>query len=290
MSKLKVLGLASFVALLCSVPLHASVMIVSSGTTSGNQYSLAGASYIQNFDSLSNGTGGYANGGSKAWTDNSTLPNWYAAASGGVLNTSLVLTNGAANPTNRLSSFGADGSSDRALGANSNGNTVTNTYLGLAFQNSSGSTLDSFTIGYTGEQWRENTNARTQTMVIEYMIGASASDLASASGWSVVSGSNFSSSTTLSVSNGSLLGSSVISPITVSGLSLADGQSIWFRWNQTLVGGVNNSEDSIAIDDVNVSFTAAAAAPVPEPATYAMLLGSAGAVLVGFKRWRSKRR
>jgi hypothetical protein len=287
MSKSKLLAFAAALLVVCGPSARATITIVSTGSTAGNQYSLSGTAYVQNFDTLSNGSGGYANGGSKAWTDDSTLPNWFAGASGAVLNTSLVLSTGAANPTNRLMSLGADRSSDRALGANANSSAVT-TFLGVAFQNSSGSTLDSFTIGYTGEQWRENTNTRTQTMVIEYMIGATASDLTSASGWSLVTGSTFASSPTLPVSSGSLLFSSTIAPITVTGLSILDGQSVWFRWKQTL-DGINNSEDIIGIDDVSVSFTAAPASPVPEPATYAVLLGSAAVAIVGFQRWRRRR-
>jgi len=58
--------------------------------------------------------------------------------------------------------------------------------------------------------------------------------------------------------------------LSVTGLSVADGQSVVLRWTSADVGGSESARDAVGLD--NISFTAV---PIPEPSSL-MLLSGAG--------------
>jgi len=64
-------------------------------------------------------------------------------------------------------SYGASGSSDRALGSLGSGSTRSR--FGMMLTNNTGQTLTQFTISYVGEQWREGTSA-ANTLAFSYAI------------------------------------------------------------------------------------------------------------------------
>ncbi|NCW17970.1 MAG: hypothetical protein EBW39_01900 [Betaproteobacteria bacterium] len=132
-----------------SFPAFAQISIVNSGAGS-NAVNVTGA-YVQSFNSLTNA-------GTNTWTDNSTLPGWYAAY-------------GVTDPTNSYASLVAvapmyrtnftntilysvpqhfdnntTNSSYRALGFNPSGGT--NGHAGLRLVNNTGSTITGFTLTY----------------------------------------------------------------------------------------------------------------------------------------------
>ena len=271
--------------LLIALPAKATISIVSSGSSSASQYSLVGSNYTQTFDTLANSSGGYSNGTSATWTNNATLPGWYIGNNEGNASVSLLLQNGSSNPTvsggtSRPLSLGANNDSDRALGVHTNNSSVVS-YIGLGFTNNSGSTLNSFTIGYTGEQWREATTQRTQSFTLQYLVGATLADLTSATNWTTISGGGFASDQITTVSNSSLLYTATLSNLTVDSLSVESGSSIWFRWMVQTTGTTNNSQDVIGIDNVSVSFAA-----IPEPSTYALAIGALALGLAAYRRRR----
>lgn len=138
--------------------------------------------YTQDFNTLvSTGTTAVA------WSNNLTLPGWSLFNSTNNAITTYLPGTGGSN-TGSFYSFGTTGSSDRALGSAGSGGAYFGSpltggvagYMAVQFENQTGSTIDSFTVGFAGEQWRNGGNTTAQTMVFEYGFGAT---FASVSGW-----------------------------------------------------------------------------------------------------------
>lgn len=142
------------------------------------QVSYTGGAYTQDFDTLP--TTGTAN----AWTNNSTLPGWYAMNSrtGGTLKSgrdegSWVVTpsiragDGSSN-AGGVYSFGTVGSSDRALGSVGSTNAIVgDSVYALVLQNNTGITMTSFSLTYNGEQWRDGGNADSRRSMLDFDYG-----------------------------------------------------------------------------------------------------------------------
>jgi pectate lyase len=226
-----------------------NISIEASGTTTATVYSLTGSAYAQTFNTLPTS--------SFTWSNDTTLPGWFAINTAGTLDTSATVSDGSANLGDlKLSSVGAVANTDRALAYHTRVNTAP-TYIGLRFRNNSGRTLDSFTLSYTPEQWKEGTNLRTVTLNVEYRVGSTLTELNATSGWTALPGL---SATTLNGSAGATatLTASAI-PVTV-----APGETIWFRWiTANSATTSTSSHDTLAIDNVNVGFTASAVAGQP---------------------------
>lgn len=229
------------------------------------QVNFAGGNYTQNFDSLPN------SGTSNVWTDNSTLAGWYAARAAGTV--VLNADNGASN-AGRLSSAGATGDTERALGALGSGSTGTIVF-GLQLVNTSGSTIDSFDLSYFGEQWRSSTSTQN-VLAFDYRIGGT-----------TITGTDFTASTNLDftgaapvTTNGALDGNANRTAIsgTVSNLNWTAGSSLWIRWSKLDNVG---SDALLAVDDLNFHTN-----PVPEPATMTGL--ALGVVAIIRKRRSAK--
>src|SRR5262249_14966836 len=128
---------------------------VGSGTISLTAVEMA---YTQDFDSLaSSGT-------------SSALPTgWLFEEAGTNANTTYNAGNGSSG-TGDTYSFGATGSSDRALGGLQAGTLIPT--IGAFFTNNTGSTITSLTISYFGEQWRLGTSGRTDKLDFQYSLNA----------------------------------------------------------------------------------------------------------------------
>src|SRR5687768_13259203 len=163
-------------------------------------YSTPGSIYSQNFDSLPNAPenvslGTTANG--FGWTDDNAAPpinqfsivGWYlyhptdqAAGEGGVNGHQRLRIGAGTATTGSFMSFGSSGSTDRALGDVGSTTIAQNPpgyqdiYIGLRLRNDTGQTLDSFTLSYNGEQWRDGGNATpvAQNMIFMWSTGATA--------------------------------------------------------------------------------------------------------------------
>jgi len=114
--------------------------------------------YTQNFDSL--GTA------SAAWTNDSTIPGWYAQIfDGGTATGSAQADDGNNGALVGLLNLGATGAADRALGSKATGtNNFANIAYAVSFQNNGTKPVALSQLQYTGELWR--TNAGTGTPVV----------------------------------------------------------------------------------------------------------------------------
>lgn len=212
--------------------------------------------YTQNFDSL-------VSTGSLTFVNDSTLSGWslFRSATGAM---TVTAGTGSSN-AGGFYSFGATGSSDRALGSVASGSTGTITYA-LALTNDTGADLSGFVLSFAGEQWRNGGSAAVQSLSVQYGFGAAytAATTALTSFDSVVN------TTTAAAVDGNGVGRVAGLGGTVN-TTWGAGQTLWITWTD-----VDNTggDHGLAIDDV--SFSAITA--VPEPGTYAMLLAGLGAV------------
>ena len=143
----------------------------------------------------------------------------------------------------------------------------------LALTNNTGGVLNSFTVRYDGEQWRNNGSADAHTLVLQYAFGANFADIASSS-W-ISAGNAFNFTSPLTGASAAVDGNAAGKIADLGGTVTTDwsaGSTLWLRW-----ADVNNTGNDhvLAIDNVRFSVTAA---PVPEPSTYALLLAGLGAV------------
>jgi hypothetical protein len=244
----------------------AQIEIVNAGAT-GNQVNLSEA-YTQNFDTLAR-TGTSAN----PWSNNTTLPGWYAYQNS-VGDMSFYNAN---NPA-QLASFGGEGALDRALGSGLNFGSGDAVNFGVRFINGNSTNIGSFTVSFEGEQWYKwnSSPGPADSLVFSYQIfDANSGGFSATNGWVFVEELTFTSPISgagAGFLDGNLPANRVADiSSTIDGVVLASGQELWLRWTATNQESVN--DHGLAIDNLVVSFTA-----IPEPATYGVLL--AGFVVV----------
>jgi len=219
--------------------------------------------YTQDFDGLAQA------GTDIPWTNNSTIPGWYLfrqPAPGTAL--TVYSANNGSSGTGSFYSYGTTGSSDRALGGLGSGGTYFGSpgsgavagWIAFAAVNFTGHTIDSVTVRFNGEQWRNGGNSASQTMVLEYGFGSS---FTTVSTWTAA-GSSFNwtspvTGTTAGVVDGNTTGRVNNVGGTLSGLNWAPGTTLWFRWIERNDDG---NDHGLAIDDF--SLTAAGGVIVTE--------------------------
>jgi endonuclease/exonuclease/phosphatase family metal-dependent hydrolase len=221
------------------------------------QISMSGGTYHQGFDSLAN------SGSTNGWTDNSTLPGWYAAKS--VLPGAITryIANAGSLTTGSLYSYGATASANRALGVLVSG-TAGNIAFGLRFTNDTASAQGNILISFTGEQWR-NANAVAQTLAFSYQTE---NLLTNANGpgafvWTPFTALDFTTPIT-GGSTGALDGTAaanqtVFTGVPLTGVVVQAGQELFLRWFLARPG--SGSSHGVAIDDLIVSFQAVGNSP-----------------------------
>jgi uncharacterized protein len=281
--------------------------------------SFNGAPYIQNFDSLPAAPENVSLESTTPWADDATstatqtsIPGWflYHPLNPGTENGTndhqrLRISAGTQN-TGAFYSFGTTGSTDRALGA-INADTLTTPanatvppltveetqmYIGLQIVNNTGMLLTSFTLNYTGEQWRQAGNGggaqvTDDRLEFQYSLDPAATISSPNAFFTRVIALDFNSPQTTGAGTGldgnaganrTLLGS------TVENLAWAPGTSLFLRWVDPNYPGPNPSasttraDNGLGIDDVTFS-------AVPEPAGSA--LSVFGAMLLVTIRRRS---
>jgi hypothetical protein len=230
-----------------------ALLLLAAAVPASAQVSFTGTPYVQNFNTLSGTTNNTTN---VTWTDNNTLPGWYASKSayhvtdatmGGVTN--FDATSNANNIG--LISFGSAGSAERALGSRATSTTSLSTtnapvQYGVRLVNNTAQTITRFSVMFTGEQWYASTQSAAHTLQVDYSIGAT----------SLTSGTYVSNFTTFTapVSTGTtaraLDGNAVANrrgvARLVTGVSWAPGQELWIRITDTNEGG---NEQGLAVDD-----------------------------------------
>lgn len=264
-------------------------------------YSTPGSTYSQNFDSLPNTPENTSLGSSPiGWTDDNASPGagnfsivgWYlyhplVLAEGGVNSHQRMRVGAGSANTGGFMSFGASGSSDRALGdVGSNTlagpNSPTNSiWFGLRLSNDTGITLTDFTLTYDGEQWRDGGAATPVAQTMNFMWSTTATAISDPNtAFTAVPALNFTSPVFANTGSGAAVAGNsagLVAGITanVSGINWQPGADLWLRWDD-----INNAgnDHGLAID--NLSFSATA---TPEPSVL-VLAGVAATGLLIFRR------
>ena len=235
--------------------------------------------YSETFDTLvSTGTG-----------TGPVLPNgWEFFESGTNANTSYTAGTGSATSGDTYS-FGAAGSTDRALGGLLSGSLTP--LFGASFTNNTGATITALTIAYTGEQWRAGVTNRGAGDRLDFQYSTTATTLNTAGGWLDFDALDFVSPRT-SVTAGALDGNLAINRTalsgTITGLSIAPGASIFIRFADFNITG---SDDALAIDNFTLTPTTDGAQSQSQTVSFAAPVsvteGNAGTTLFTFTVTRS---
>lgn len=272
-------------------------------------YTTPGVTYTENFDGLptdapnnaslqGTGTGQYVNG----WQDDTTtvagdhisLLGWYLWHPIQPTGTEIGSNGhqrfrmGPGQNTGAFWGFGSAASAtDKSLG--SLGSTTiaadgANMYIGFRLVNNTGIALNSFTVKYDGEQWRDGQSASGETLSFGYSLTASTADWNGAASFTGVSGLNFTSpvvagtGTSGTAVDGNNAGLVANITATITGIDWEPGTELWLRWADPQLGG-GLADDGLSID--NFSFTATQA--IPEP-TSLSLFGGFGLLYLVLRR------
>lgn len=234
-------------------------------------YATAGTTYTENFDrpafTLADETGG-------TWTNDSTIPGWYWINTSGTTPSTFLATDVDGPRQGQILSLGTPGGTDRAFGHQST-NAISTIRYGVQILNVTGSTLDSFTLSYKGEQWRRPTGQSVETLAFEYQIFAAgtANPLAVTTGWTSVASLDFAAPNTAGAStnlDGNATGNFTLLSGGASGINWGAGQELWLRW--TDLGESSSRLAALGVDDINFS-------AVPEP-SFAFMGGIAALGLI----------
>ncbi len=216
------------------------VSVAFSAAVTGQSISLTGTAYTQDFNSLSNVAG--------STTNIFSIPGWYLSETGGGArdNEQYAVDPGASN-TGDSYSYGAVAATERALGSLRSGTLISS--YGASFTNNTGSTITSFTITYTGEQWRLGTAARTDKLDFQYSLDAT--DIVTGT-WTDVDALDFITPNTATVGakDGNATANQTILTLEVTGVTIPDGAVFVIRW---LDADATTADDGLAIDDFSIT-------------------------------------
>gem|GEM_PF-4930801 len=139
-------------------------------------YSTSGSTYSQNFNTLINTTGPTLEGNgpfhlADSQFSTSPISGWYFSKHAGTgSNATFRVDNGGLN-TGAIYSYGATSQTERALGSVSSGGVASR--FGTIICNTSSGTLDTITITFDGEQWRNGvgSSSAANTLSFQYAAG-----------------------------------------------------------------------------------------------------------------------
>lgn len=191
---------------------------------------------VQDFDTLAN-----------SGTTNAVLPaGWAFAETGSGANTTYAAGTGSSSTGNTYS-FGATGSTDRALG--SLRTSSVSSVFGTEVTNSTGGVISSLLISYVGEHWRLGALGREDRLDFSYSLDATSLVTGT---WVDVSALSFVAPVTTGTtgaSDGNAAANQSLISATLTGLSLSSGATIWLRWSDV---AATSSNDGLAIDGVSI--------------------------------------
>ena len=225
------------------LPALALVLLLSGARAASAQcvsLTTLGSASTQNFDTLSNTAG--------STTNNLTITGWFLTeGGGGARDNEQYAVDTGGSTTGDMYSYGAAGSTERALGQLRSGTLIP--LFGACFTNNTGATITSLAVAYNGEQWRLGTAGRTDQMNFEYSLNAT--DLSTGT-WTNVAALNFVTpdTATAGAKNGNAAADRTALSSTISSLSIANGATFWIRWNDTDASG---ADDGLAVDDFSLT-------------------------------------
>lgn len=211
-------------------------------------------SYSQDFDTLA------TSGSNNAWANDSTLAGWslFRQPVPGTAITGYNADNGGSN-TGSFFSYGTTGSLERALGGLGSGGTyfgspasgVVAGWIAFSATNTTGATINDLTVAFNGEQWRNGGNTAAQTMTLQYGFGSS---FTTVSTWTTP-GSTFNWASPVATSTAAAVDGNNAGRVsnvggTLSGLSWANNDTLWFRWVETNDTG---NDHGLAIDNFSLT-------------------------------------
>jgi hypothetical protein len=249
-----------------------TLTVVTSGALTAQVLYVGGTTYSQNFDTLAN----TPINSNITWTDNVTLLGWYEQKSN---NPDTYRAGNGSHNAGHLWSYGADGSTDRALGSLASGST-NEVFFGLRLKNNHPTwTLTSFTVSFTMEQWRSG-KTTAETTFFEYKLTSTPETDIDGTGYTGVSAGDLVAVnlTGSGAIDGNLAANQTAHNFTVTGINWAPGSELWLRWRDPNDAG---NDHGMAIDDF--SFSA-----VPEPTTLALV--GVGMVTTGLITRRLRRK
>ncbi len=212
----------------------------------------ATGSYSQNFDGLLN------TGTNNAWTDNSTISNWYSQKS--TVGAMVYDAGAGAINTGKLYSFGTVAASDRALGTVGSAG-FGNGAHGLQLQNNSGLLVNNFSVSYTLEQWRDGGSATPAAQQIQVYYQVSNLPITSLTpgingSWISVPALVTASpvfNVTATALDGNLPANKVgLTSISIPGLNLNNGEYLMIKWEDPNHAG---NDHGLSIDDFSMAWT-----------------------------------
>jgi hypothetical protein len=279
--------------------------------------SFNGTPYTQNFNSLPITPENASLEPTVPWADDTTstatltsIPGWFLyhplnpGAENGTNDHQRLRVSAGTQNTGAFYSFGTSASSDRALGA-INADTLTTPsnaavppltveetqmYIGLQIVNNTGRLLTSFTLNYTGEQWRQAGNnggaqVTDDRLEFQYSLDPAATISSPNALFTHVIALDFNSPQTTGAGaglDGNAAANSLLIGSTVDNLAWAPGTSLFLRWvdpnypGPTPSASATRADNGLGIDDL--TFTA-----VPEPGGTA-LTALGAALLATFRR------
>jgi autotransporter-associated beta strand protein len=169
-----------------------------------------------------------------------TLPstgNWNVNSSNGL--SYQGVSNGNSG-TGGVYAYGVD-NTDRSFGFLGSGAAGQNMNATAQFQNTSGATITSFVLSFTGEEWRRVSGSTSQITVFYGTTLAGTTTALGTSTWSPVNGAT---------ANGSLLSSATITADNTS-FNIANGANIFFRFAYLGGGG---TREGLSFDDLTIRF------------------------------------
>lgn len=263
-----------------------------------------GSAYTESFNNIS----GVSTAGVKSWTDNSVIPGWYGTTVGATTqnyratNANNIAPNTTPSSPTSLLAMRSTGS-EAAFGIVSSSDY--HGVLGVQFVNNTGSTITSLEISYVGEQWGWNTGG-ANTLEFAYSTNATSlsggtwasfEDLSFTALYSNYSGASpngvglngnndtiFISGSYVAKSEGEAGGPGALNYTTITGtitgLSIAEGETFWLRWTDNFSGsGVGQA---LGVD--NFQLTA-----IPEPSSALLMFGGLAAIVFQRSRRRTKK-
>lgn len=217
-----------------------------------------GYAYTQDFNTLSN-----------AGASHPVLPmGWVIAESGdSARNDGEYSANTGSSNTGDTYSYGAAGTTERALGTLRSGSLVP--MFGAEFSNDTGSSLSRLDIAFTGELWRLGTSNRSDRLAFQYSTDATSLTTGTYHDFSALDFIT-PNMNDIGAHDGNDAANAKAISAAISGLNIATGSTFWIRWSDIDASG---ADDGLAIDNFSLTARGAvvpAALAVPEPGALAL--------------------